>query len=112
MLNHANRRDTIFHKEADYEAFEPILAEALKRVQLKLFSSCILSNHWHLVLRPEIDGEMSRFWSMARTHPYPALQCALRHDRSKSFLSVLFDKNAGQFPFRLILRRYESLRSG
>lgn len=61
MLNRANRRVTIFHKEADFEAFERILAEALERTKLKLFAYCILSNHWHLVVRPEVDGEMSRF---------------------------------------------------
>ena len=42
MLNRANRRDTIFHKEADFEAFERVLAEALERVQLKLFAYCRL----------------------------------------------------------------------
>ena len=29
MLNRANRRATIFHKDADYVAFEQIIAEAL-----------------------------------------------------------------------------------
>ena len=42
MLNRANRRATIFHKDADYEAFERIIAEALKQVQLKLFSYCLM----------------------------------------------------------------------
>ncbi len=61
MLNRANRRATIFHKGADYEAFERILAEALDRVHLKLFAYCLMPNHWHLVVSPDIDGEMSRF---------------------------------------------------
>jgi putative transposase len=61
MLNRANRRATIFHKDADYVAFEQIIAEALGRVELKLFSYCLMPNHWHLVVRPERDGEMSRF---------------------------------------------------
>jgi putative transposase len=61
MLNRANRRATIFHQDADYDAFEQIMAEALDRVQLKLFSYCLMPNHWHLVVSPELDGEMSRF---------------------------------------------------
>ncbi len=61
MLNRANRRATVFHKDADYEAFERIIAEALDRVQLKLFSFCLMPNHWHLVVSPAVDGEMSRF---------------------------------------------------
>ena len=40
-LNRANRRATTFHKDADYEAFERIIAEALDRVQLKLFAFCL-----------------------------------------------------------------------
>ena len=69
MLNRANRRATIFHKDEDYQAFERIIAEALDRVSLKLFSYCLMPNHWHLVVSPEEDGEMSRFsqW-LALTH--------------------------------------------
>ena len=61
MLNRANRRAMIFHKDSDYEAFEQIIAEALDRVQLELFSFCLMPNHWHLVVSPKVDGEMSRF---------------------------------------------------
>ena len=61
MLNRANRRASIFHKDMDYEAFEWIIADALDRVQLKLFSYCLMPNHWHLVVSPNVDGEMSRF---------------------------------------------------
>jgi putative transposase len=61
MLNRSNRRATIFHKDADYEAFERIIAEALDQVDLELFSYCLMPNHWHLVVSPQVDGEMSRF---------------------------------------------------
>lgn len=62
MLNRANRRATIFHKDGDYEAFERILVQALDRCpDIALFSYCLMPNHWHLVLRPTKDGEMSRF---------------------------------------------------
>ena len=37
MLNRANRRNAIFEKEADYEAFERVIAEAVKRYQIELF---------------------------------------------------------------------------
>ncbi len=60
-LNRGNLRATIFHKEEDYEAFERILAEALQIFKVELFSYQLLPNHYHLVLRPLIDGEMSRF---------------------------------------------------
>jgi len=60
-LNRGNARTTIFRKDADYEAFERILAEALERYDIQLFAFQLMSNHWHFVLRPNQDGEMSRF---------------------------------------------------
>ena len=60
MPNRTNRRVTIFHKNADFEAFERIIAEALDRMQFKLFSYCLMPNQWHLVVSPDVNGEMSR----------------------------------------------------
>ena len=37
------------------------MAEGLDRYRVRLFSYQLMNNHWHLVLSPEIDGEMSRF---------------------------------------------------
>ncbi len=61
MLNRANLRETIFYKASDYEAFEAIIQEALDKFDLKLFSYCLLPNHWHMVVSPSVDGEMGRF---------------------------------------------------
>ena len=60
-LNRANLRATIFHKDADYLAFERILNEALSIYPVQLYAYCLLPNHYHLVLRPTEDGAMSRF---------------------------------------------------
>lgn len=60
-LNRGNSRAAIFCKEADYDAFERILGEGLKRYAVQLFCYQLMPNHWHLVLRPTQDGEMSRF---------------------------------------------------
>ena len=60
-LNRGNLRAEIFHKEGDYEAFEKILGEALDIHQVELFAYQLMPNHYHLVLRPLVDGEMSRF---------------------------------------------------
>jgi len=61
VLNRANARAQIFRKEADYEAFERVLSEGLERYEVELFCFQLMPNHWHLVLRPNRDGEMSRF---------------------------------------------------
>ena len=39
VLNRANSRARIFRKDADYEAFERVLAEGLERCQVELFSA-------------------------------------------------------------------------
>ena len=60
-LNRGNLRSEIFKTDADYEAFEQILAEGLERCAVQLYCYELLPTHWHLVLRPDDEGEMSRF---------------------------------------------------
>ena len=61
VLNRANARMTLFRKDADYEAFENVLAEAVERSGTRLLAYCVMPNHWHLVVWPRKDGELSRF---------------------------------------------------
>jgi len=68
-LNRGNLRADIFKKEADFAAFERILHEGLELHDVELYSYQLMSNHYHLVLRPLVDGEMSRFMGwIAGTH--------------------------------------------
>ena len=60
-LNRGNLRAEIFHKQEDYAAFERILGEALEIHEVDLFAHQLMPNHYHLVLSPRVDGEMSRF---------------------------------------------------
>ena len=61
VLNRANARMTIFRDDADYEAFERILLEAVERTRTRLLAYCLMRNHWHLVVWPKQDGELSQF---------------------------------------------------
>jgi len=61
ILNRANGRLGIFKRREDYEAFERVLAESLRRVPVRLCGYCIMPNHWHLMLWPQEDGEVSEF---------------------------------------------------
>ena len=61
VLNRANARLSIFEKDGDYEAFERILADAIERTGTRLLAYCLMPNHWHLVVLPIQDGELSRF---------------------------------------------------
>ena len=62
VLNRANARLRVFHKDGDYVAFERVLAEALDHVPgMRLLSYCLMPNHWHLLVWPRADGELSDF---------------------------------------------------
>src|SRR6516225_8574566 len=62
VLNRGNGRRKIFYKDRDYDAFERILDEALEHVPgMRLLAYVLMPNHWHLVLWPRHDGELSDF---------------------------------------------------
>lgn len=61
VLNRANGRLTIFETDGDYKAFERVLVEAVERMQMRVLAYCLLPNHWHLVLWPRADGDLSKF---------------------------------------------------
>jgi putative transposase len=69
VLNRANGRLRIFKKRADFEAFERVLGEGIERVGMRVCGYCIMGNHWHLLLWPREDGDVSEFmrW-MTLTH--------------------------------------------
>jgi putative transposase len=55
--------------QADYSAFLCVLSQAQTRVPMRLLSFSVMPNHWHLVLRPESDDDLSRFMQwLTRTH--------------------------------------------
>jgi putative transposase len=69
VMNRAAGRVRLFDDDADYAAFERVLAEAVDRFGMRLCAYCLMPNHWHLVLWPKGDDELSPFvqW-LAMTH--------------------------------------------
>ena len=61
VLNRAVGRGTIFQKEDDFAAFEQILHQAKEWQPIRLLAYCLMPNHWHLVLWPVHDGDLSEF---------------------------------------------------
>ncbi len=61
VLNRGNERRTIFDDDADYAAFLRVMVAAMVQQPISLLSYCLMPNHWHLVLRPECDGDLGRF---------------------------------------------------
>ena len=61
VLNRASGKRTIFHHDRDYLAFERVLAEAQERIPMRILAWCLMPNHWHLLLWPLQDGDLSSY---------------------------------------------------
>ena len=61
VLNRANNRATIFRTEKEYQHFESLLMEAKELIDVRILAYCIMPNHFHLVLYPRHDKDMSEF---------------------------------------------------
>lgn len=59
----------IFEGDEDYAAFQRVIEETLRVARMRICAYCWLPNHWHFVLWPERDGELSEFIQrMANMH--------------------------------------------
>jgi len=61
VINRANARLNIFEHAGDFEAFENVLLQAVERTETRLLAYCVMPNHWHLLVWPRKDGELSQF---------------------------------------------------
>ncbi len=69
VLNRGVGRRRIFDKDEDYLAFERVMAKALAAEPVKLLAYCLMPNHWHLLLKPRVDGQLGRFMQrLTMTH--------------------------------------------
>ncbi len=59
VLNRRVGRLPLFETPTDYAAFETILAEAHARTGIRIVAYCLMPTHWHLLLWPRHDGELS-----------------------------------------------------
>jgi putative transposase len=57
----------VFHKEADYAAFVQLFAEAHERTAMRILAFALMPNHFHLVLWPREDGDLSRWMQWVQT---------------------------------------------
>ncbi len=69
VLNRAVAGLPLFRKRADYEAFERIMIEAYERHPLRILAWCLMRNHWHFVVWPQAEGEVTEFFRwLTHTH--------------------------------------------
>ena len=70
-LNRGNNRADVFHDDDDRVAFLEALAKTKDRYPFRLFGYCLMTNHFHLLLRPEAGQSISRILqSLTITHTW------------------------------------------
>ena len=92
VLNRGNGRARVFHKDDDYQAFIDLIAAASDRLPMRVLGYCLMPNHFHLMLRPRGDGDISTWmqWLMTshvrRYHAHHHSSGHIWQGRFKSFI--------------------------
>jgi putative transposase len=66
VLNRGNARQTVFSRDEDYTAFIRAVSQACEQYPLRVLAYCVLPTHFHLVLWPHRDGDLSRWMQWAQ----------------------------------------------
>ncbi len=66
VLNRGNAQQNVFHNNNDFAALVQLMVEAHQRLPMRLTGYCLMPNHFHLLLWPYNDGDLSRWmqWFM------------------------------------------------
>jgi putative transposase len=58
-LNRGVGRMNLFQSDADFAAFEQVIAETLKLQPIRICCYCLMPNHWHVLLSPARDKDLA-----------------------------------------------------
>ncbi len=61
VLNRGVARMQIFQDDHDYDAFHRVVEQTLRTTPVRICAYCWMPNHWHFVLWPQRDGDLSTF---------------------------------------------------
>ena len=61
VINRGNHKNVVFHDEVDHRTFMDLIALAGERIPMRVLAWCLMPNHFHLVLWPSGDGDLSRW---------------------------------------------------
>lgn len=92
VINRGNGKSDVFLKQMDFEAFIEIIAEAKTQYDVKLFSYCLMPNHFHFLVAPRKADDLSRWmqWLMTshvrRYHKHYGTSGHVWQGRFKSFI--------------------------
>ena len=69
VINRANGRLQIFGNSKEYQLFEELLFDTKDLFDMRILAYVIMPNHWHLLLYPIHDGDLSLFMQrLSNTH--------------------------------------------
>jgi putative transposase len=59
----------LFGSDGDFKAFQRVMIEAHRHHAIHILAFCVMSNHWHFVVWPETDGQVTAFFRwLTHTH--------------------------------------------
>jgi putative transposase len=61
VINRAVYGAQLFSNPDDFDAFLHLLADTQKRIPIRIYSYAVMATHFHLVLSPYRDGDLSAF---------------------------------------------------
>jgi putative transposase len=62
VINRSNARWDIFKTEKDFQGVLKSLVETFELIPIDIFAFCIMSNHWHFIVKPKANGDMAQFF--------------------------------------------------
>ncbi len=69
IINRGNAKADVFHHAKDYQDFLQLIQESLEERPMRVLAYCLMPNHFHLLVWPRRDGDLSQWmqWIMT-TH--------------------------------------------
>jgi putative transposase len=93
VLNRAAGRGRLFDDDPDYQAIERVIQRTYERLPIRIIGYCLMPTHWHFVLWPRSDSDLSEFMRLLtvthtqrwHAHHHSAGTGPLYQGRFKSF---------------------------
>jgi putative transposase len=113
-INRGNNRADVFGQPGDHEAFLQALERTRERFPFRLFGYCLMTNHFHLLLKPDPGQSISRILqsiTVAHTWRYHQSHHSVGHVWQGRFKSPVIQDDAHLL---IVLRYIEAnpLRAG
>jgi len=92
VINRGNGRQQIFNKDSDFAALISLLEDAREKYAVKVYAYCLMPDHFHLLVKPETAGELSKWmqWTMTshvrRYHQHYGTSGHIWQGRFKCFI--------------------------